>query len=149
MLLSAYMGLAADHRRCAQLHPRTPCMAPAPLDSLQCQPCKPALLQAKASHGVRPGDVVRCSVLPPAPLEAGPEALPLDIVFEDEHLIVINKVGVGVAAGFWVQSLQVWGLTNGRGWLVGCGDWLSRRRKGWPGTICSMGEVHTVRRKSR
>jgi 23S rRNA-/tRNA-specific pseudouridylate synthase len=48
--------------------------------------------QGKASHGVRPGDVVSCAVLPPPPLEAAPEPLPLDIVYEDEHLIVINKV---------------------------------------------------------
>lgn len=48
--------------------------------------------QAKASYAVRPGDLVGCSVLPPPPLEASPESLPLDIVFEDEHLLVINKV---------------------------------------------------------
>lgn len=42
---------------------------------------------------MRPGDVVSCAVLPPPPLEASPEPLPLDIVYEDEHLIVINKVG--------------------------------------------------------
>ncbi|KAL4447413.1 hypothetical protein ABPG75_004632 [Micractinium tetrahymenae] len=47
--------------------------------------------QPKASYGVRPGDVVACSVFPPPPLEAAPEALPLDIVYEDEHLMVINK----------------------------------------------------------
>ncbi|KAL4856789.1 RNA pseudouridine synthase 2 [Chlorella vulgaris] len=55
------------------------------------QASRAALLAAKASHGVRPGDVVACCVLPPPPLEAAPEALPLDIVYEDEHLIVINK----------------------------------------------------------
>ena len=61
-------------------------------------------LQPKASHGVKPGDVVTCSVLPPPPLEAAPEALPLDIVYEDDHLLVINKVrwqegnGLGVYA---------------------------------------------------
>lgn len=48
-------------------------------------------LQVKASHAVRPGDAVEYQVLPPPPLEAAPEALPLDIVFEDDDLIVINK----------------------------------------------------------
>ncbi|PSC67546.1 ribosomal large subunit pseudouridine synthase D [Micractinium conductrix] len=47
--------------------------------------------QPKASYGVKPGDLVACSVLPPPPLEASPEALPLAIVYEDEHLLVINK----------------------------------------------------------
>ena len=53
-------------------------------------------LQAKASYGVKPGDVICCSVLPPPPLEAAPEALPLEIVYEDAHLLVINKVGFGL-----------------------------------------------------
>ena len=48
-------------------------------------------LQVKASYAVRPGDAVEYQVLPPPPLEAAPEALPLDIVFEDDDLIVINK----------------------------------------------------------
>jgi 23S rRNA-/tRNA-specific pseudouridylate synthase len=48
--------------------------------------------QAKSSYAVRLGDTVGCSVLPPPPLEAAPEELPLDIVYEDEHLLVINKV---------------------------------------------------------
>jgi 23S rRNA pseudouridine1911/1915/1917 synthase len=47
--------------------------------------------QSKASYAVKPGDAVAAAVLPPPPLEAAPEALPLDVVFEDEHLIVINK----------------------------------------------------------
>jgi hypothetical protein len=72
--------------------------------------------QAKASHGVRPGDVVACCVLPPPPLEAAPEALPLDIVYEDEHLIVINKVRYCAVPtryrravwACWYSSLALW-----------------------------------------
>ena len=63
-------------------------------------PHAPPLPQGKASYAVRPGDRVGCSVLPPPPLEASPEPLPLDIVYEDEHLIVINKVGLVGGAGF-------------------------------------------------
>ena len=48
--------------------------------------------QPKAAYAVRPGDLVGCNVLPPPPLEASPEELPLDIVYEDEHLLVVNKV---------------------------------------------------------
>lgn len=47
--------------------------------------------QSKASHTVRPGDVIQWAVPPPPPLEALPEALPLNIVFEDDHLIVVDK----------------------------------------------------------
>ncbi|GAB4822268.1 hypothetical protein N2152v2_009314 [Parachlorella kessleri] len=47
--------------------------------------------QPKAAYAVRPGDVVGCSIVSPPPLEASPEELPLDIVYEDEHLIVVNK----------------------------------------------------------
>lgn len=47
--------------------------------------------QGKSSYGVRLGDAITCSVLPPPPLEAAPEDLPLDIVFEDEHVLVVNK----------------------------------------------------------
>jgi 23S rRNA pseudouridine1911/1915/1917 synthase len=45
----------------------------------------------KASALVEPGDVVDYSIAAPVPLEAYPEAIPLDIVFEDETLAVINK----------------------------------------------------------
>ncbi len=54
--------------------------------------CVNGKAQAKASYAIRLGDLVGCSVLPPPPLEASPEELPLDIVYEDEHLLVINKV---------------------------------------------------------
>ena len=73
----------AWRRRCMRLQTLQPAQAPA-------TPPRPP--QAKASYAVRPGDVVCGAVLPPPPLEAAPEALPLHIVFEDEHLLVINKV---------------------------------------------------------
>ena len=47
--------------------------------------------QSKASYVIKQGDIVLCSVLPPPPLEAAPESIPLDIVFEDEHVIIVNK----------------------------------------------------------
>ncbi|EIE24408.1 pseudouridine synthase [Coccomyxa subellipsoidea C-169] len=46
---------------------------------------------SKPGLALRPGDVVACR-LPPLPsLEASPEDIPLDVVYEDDHLLVINK----------------------------------------------------------
>jgi 23S rRNA pseudouridine1911/1915/1917 synthase len=44
-----------------------------------------------ASYRVRSGDGVAVSVPPPEPSHLDPEALPLDIVFEDDDLLVVNK----------------------------------------------------------
>ena len=44
-----------------------------------------------ASYRVRAGDAVQVSVPAPAPSHLAPEALPLDIVFEDRDLLVVNK----------------------------------------------------------
>jgi 23S rRNA pseudouridine1911/1915/1917 synthase len=46
---------------------------------------------AKASYVVHPGDKLRCVILRPPPLEAKPEPIPIDVVFEDDVLIVVNK----------------------------------------------------------
>lgn len=46
----------------------------------------------RAAATVKPGDrVVVAPLPPPPPLRAAPEALPLDIVYEDDHVIVVNK----------------------------------------------------------
>ncbi len=45
----------------------------------------------KVSHTVQAGDVIVCRIRKPPPMEAKPEAIPLDIVHEDEFLIVVNK----------------------------------------------------------
>ena len=46
---------------------------------------------AKPSLPLHSGDVIDYEVTPPAPLVVHPEDLPLDIVFEDDDLIVVNK----------------------------------------------------------
>jgi 23S rRNA pseudouridine1911/1915/1917 synthase len=46
---------------------------------------------AKPSRILEPGDDVAFEIAPPAVLEVLPEAVPLDIVFEDETLLVVNK----------------------------------------------------------
>lgn len=46
---------------------------------------------AKASTKLRGGDVVELVIPPPASGEITPEDIPLDVLYEDEHLIAINK----------------------------------------------------------
>lgn len=46
---------------------------------------------AKASYRLRAGDEVQYEVPPPLPSEALPEHIPLEIIYEDSHIVVINK----------------------------------------------------------
>ena len=46
---------------------------------------------AKPSAAVRGGDVVVVVVPPPSPLDLAPQDIPVGIVYEDEHLIVVDK----------------------------------------------------------
>ena len=68
---------------------------------------------ARVSHRVQTGDAITVEI-PEAPDHAGlePEAIALDIVFEDEHLLVVNKPagmvvhpGAGVTSGTLVHAL--------------------------------------------
>jgi len=45
----------------------------------------------KASHSIAPGDAIHVTLSRPDPPEVRPENIPLDIVFEDDYLIVVNK----------------------------------------------------------
>ncbi|XP_027090869.1 RNA pseudouridine synthase 2, chloroplastic isoform X2 [Coffea arabica] len=45
----------------------------------------------KVSHMVRGGDKVNCTISELQQLRAEPEDIPLDIVYEDDHLLVVNK----------------------------------------------------------
>jgi 23S rRNA pseudouridine1911/1915/1917 synthase len=46
---------------------------------------------AKPARKVRQGERIVLSFSPPRPLEIVPENIPLDIAYEDEHLVVVNK----------------------------------------------------------
>ncbi len=48
-------------------------------------------LPRKASYRVRAGDQVDLEIPPPEPEELAPEALPLEIVYEDDAVLVVNK----------------------------------------------------------
>ncbi|XP_057435100.1 RNA pseudouridine synthase 2, chloroplastic isoform X2 [Lotus japonicus] len=45
----------------------------------------------KVSFNVKSGDEIKCTIAELQSLRAVPEDIPLDIVYEDEHLLVINK----------------------------------------------------------
>ena len=60
------------------------------------------------SHKARAGDIYEITVPEAVESEPEPEDIPLDIIFEDEHLIVINKPAgmvVHPAAGNWSGTL--------------------------------------------
>jgi 23S rRNA pseudouridine1911/1915/1917 synthase len=45
----------------------------------------------KSGSALRPGDSVRVHLPPPQPTDLQPEALPLRVVYEDEHVVVVDK----------------------------------------------------------
>ncbi|KAH7438303.1 hypothetical protein KP509_04G009400 [Ceratopteris richardii] len=62
----------------------------------------------KISYSVRSGDHVECTIAALTPLRAEPEQIDLDIVFEDEHVLVVNKPAHMVthpAPGNWNGTL--------------------------------------------
>jgi 23S rRNA pseudouridine1911/1915/1917 synthase len=64
---------------------------------------------AKASRKVRTGEHISVDVQPRPPLRAEPEYIPLDVLYEDDDLVVVNK-----PAGMAVHA----GAGNSRGTLV-------------------------------
>jgi len=66
----------------------------------------------KPGYRLRGGERITITVEPPAPLRALPEAVPLDILYEDQDLVAINKpagmvvhLGAGVKSGTLVNAL--------------------------------------------
>ena len=47
--------------------------------------------QSTKNYKLREGDMVETTLPPPEPIEALPQDIPVDIVYEDEHLLVVNK----------------------------------------------------------
>ncbi len=46
---------------------------------------------AKASQKIQSGDEIICTILKPPPIVLLPEEIPLEIAYEDEYLLVVNK----------------------------------------------------------
>lgn len=63
---------------------------------------------ARSSYKVQPGDRITLTVPAPAPVEVAPEAIPVDVLYEDEAVVVVNKprgMVVHPAAGNWQGTL--------------------------------------------
>ncbi len=91
---------------------------------------------AKASRYVTPGQRIVVDPPPPRPHEAVPEALPLPIRYEDDHLVVVAKPG-GMATH------------PGPGWWKGsCVNALLHAIPEWPGVggVAGPGIVHRLDR---
>ncbi|RIA56676.1 RluA family pseudouridine synthase [Dichotomicrobium thermohalophilum] len=72
-------------------------------------------------HRIQPGDAVDLKMPEPEPAQPEPEDIPLDIVYEDDDIIVIDKPAgmvVHPAAGNWTGTLV-------NALLAHCGDSLS------------------------
>src|SRR5438309_1091453 len=67
---------------------------------------------ARSAQRVAPGDVIDIEILPRPPLRAAPEEISLDVLYEDEDVIVVNKpagmvvhAGAGATGGTLVNAL--------------------------------------------
>ncbi len=85
----------------------------------------------KANYKIRPGDQIVVTVMKPPPLQLIPEEMPLDVLYEDESLIVVNKpAGLPVHPGF---GNRVGTLVNGIMWHCGQREPIDvlKRRESW------------------
>ncbi len=75
-------------------------------------------------HRINSGDILEFEIPAPEPLKLTPEAMLLDIIFEDSHIIVINKpAGMVIHPGAGHErSTLVHGLLHHCGDLKGIGD---------------------------
>jgi len=80
----------------------------------------------KSSYHPRNGDVIEM-VAPPEPVnEIVPEPIPLEIVYEDDHLMAINKQAnlvVHPARGVWTGTLVNGLVYYGKKWSTLNGEW--------------------------
>lgn len=67
---------------------------------------------ARQAQRVTPGDVIDIEVLPRPPLRAAPEEIAIDVLYEDEDVVVVNKpagmvvhAGAGAVRGTLVNAL--------------------------------------------
>ncbi len=84
----------------------------------------------KASTMLRKGDVVEVVIPPPPATEIQPEEIPLEVLFEDDHLIVLNK-----PAGIIVHPAR----SHLKGTMVNALAWHFRHRSGVGGALSTVG----------
>jgi len=85
----------------------------------------------KANYKIRPGDTIVVTVLKPPPLQLIPQELPLRVLFEDEHLVVVDKpAGMPVHPGV---GNRVGTLVNAVLWHLGMREPIDvlQRREAW------------------
>ena len=83
--------------------------------------------QIRNKHMLKAGDVILCNLPEPVTCETVAEDIPLDIIYEDEHLLVLNKprgLVVHPAAGNWQGTLVNALMFHCRGKLSGIGGVL-------------------------
>jgi 23S rRNA pseudouridine1911/1915/1917 synthase len=82
--------------------------------------------KTKSSYKPRNGDIIEM-VAPPEPVnEIVPEDIPLDIVYEDDHLMAINKQAnlvIHPARGVWTGTLVNGLVFYGKKWSTINGEW--------------------------
>ncbi|NOT75080.1 MAG: RluA family pseudouridine synthase [Cyclobacteriaceae bacterium] len=92
--------------------------------------------QVKPNHKIHPGDVITVSMPePPRDNEVKPENIPLNIVYEDEHLLVVNK-----EAGMVVHPA----FQNWSGTLVNALTYHFQNLPEMPGNTGRPGLVHRI-----
>lgn len=90
----------------------------------------------KPNYKVRPADVITVSFPePPRDTEVIPENIPLNIVYEDEHLLIVNK-----PAGMVVHPA----FQNWTGTLVNALTWHFKNLPEMPGNDGRPGLVHRI-----
>src|SRR3954468_23206980 len=81
---------------------------------------------AKASYHARDGDEVQMVAPPPPVNEILPEPIPLDIVYEDDHFLALNKQAdliIHPARGRWTGTLVNALVHYGNRWSKINGEW--------------------------
>jgi 23S rRNA pseudouridine1911/1915/1917 synthase len=85
---------------------------------------------------VQPGNVVRLTIPPSQEVEAQPEEIPLQILFEDDDLLILNKpAGLGCSSRRW-QSIAYFGERSPSSLPQPLRDW----RQAAPGNRSSTGQ---------
>lgn len=84
--------------------------------------------ETKANYKVKPGDLVRLELMKPPPIELIPQDIPLEVLYEDEDVLVVNKPagmvthpGYGNRDGTLVNAVlfHVGGFLPGESWEGG------------------------------